>query len=226
MGMPGVLTRILGPRFGSTFTFASPDGGQGTAPGQVSAGTLRELYRIDNITLKTSIYGVAGSPIGASLSPRMQNTAFSAAGMDAVYLPLETADAMELRAVVERLNLRGLSITMPLKERVLPLLSFRDKTVEQMGACNTILRHSDGTLAGFNTDVAGILDPLERVMPLKDKRVLVLGAGGAARAAVFGLCERGAKVFLLNRTLARAEALAQWKPERMCNRAKHSPQPP
>jgi 3-dehydroquinate dehydratase/shikimate dehydrogenase len=208
MGMPGVPTRILGPRFGSAFTFASPDGGEGTAPGQVSATTLRELYRIDSVTPQTAIYGVAGSPIGASLSPRMQNTAFRAAGVDAVYLPLETADAKELHEVVERLNMRGLSITMPLKEQVLSLLTFRDKTVEQMGACNTLLRHAVGKLAGFNTDVAGILDPLERVTSLSGKRVLVLGAGGAARAAVFGLRERGADVFLLNRTTARAEALA------------------
>ena len=208
MGMPGVLTRVLGPRFGSAFTFASPDVGGGTAPGQVSVSTLRELYRIDSITAQTAIYGVAGLPIGASLSPRMQNTAFRAAGLDAVYLPLETADADDLHTVIERLNMRGLSITMPLKERVLTLLACRDTTVEQMGACNTLLRHPDGALAGFNTDVAGIIDPLERVMPLKGKRVLVLGAGGAARAAVYGLRGRGAEVFLLNRTAARAEALA------------------
>jgi 3-dehydroquinate dehydratase/shikimate dehydrogenase len=208
MGLPGVPTRVLGPRFGSAFTFASPDAGEGTAPGQVSASTLREIYRIDSITPQTAIYGVAGSPIGASLSPRMQNTAFRSAGIDAVYLPFETADAKELHEVVERLNMRGLSITMPLKEQVLTLLTFRAKTVEQMGACNTLLRHADRKLAGFNTDVAGILDPLERVTPLEGKRVLVLGAGGAGRAAVFGLRERGAEVFLLNRTTARAKALA------------------
>lgn len=209
MGMPGVLTRVLGPRFGSTFTFAAPDTGEGTAPGQMTASTLKELYRIDRITPQTAIYGVAGSPIGASLSPRMQNAAFRATGTDAVYLPLETAGADELHAVIERLNMRGLSITMPLKERVLPLLAFRDKTVEQMGACNTLLRHPDGSIAGFNTDVAGIVDPLERATSLHGKRVLVLGSGGAARAAVFGLRERGAAVFLLNRTVARAEALAR-----------------
>ena len=208
MGMPGVLTRVLGPRFGSVFTFAAPDTGKGTAPGQVSVSTLRELYRIDSITPQTAIYGVAGSPIGASLSPRMQNTAFRASAVDAVYLPLETADADELHAVVERLDMRGLSITMPLKERVMRNLSYRDKTVEKMGACNTILRHRDGKLAGFNTDVAGIIDPLERATTLHGKRVLVLGAGGAARAAAFGLRDRGAEVYLLNRTVARAEALA------------------
>ena len=208
MGMCGVFTRVLGPRFGSVFTFASPDTGQGTAPGQVNAAVLRDLYRIGSITPRTQIYAVAGSPIGGSLSPLMHNTAFRSAGIDAVYLPLETADAAELREVMEALDLRGLSVTMPLKETVLPLLLRRDETVEQMGACNTLLRHADGNLAGFNTDVEGIVGPLQREEPLRGKRVLILGAGGAARAAVFGLRDRGAEVFLLNRTAARAEALA------------------
>lgn len=209
MGQPGILTRVLGPRFGSAFTFAAPDGGSGTAPGQVSVSDLRDLYRIDHITAETAIYAVAGSPIGASLSPRMHNTALRVAGMDAVYLPLETADAQELRGVIDRLGIRGLSITMPLKETVLPLLKSRSPEVDAMGACNTLLLRDDGNLSGFNTDVAGIVGPLEQRLSLHGKRVLVLGAGGAARAAVFGLRERGTEVYLLNRTAARAEELAR-----------------
>ena len=208
MGFKGTLTRVLGPRFGGLFTFASADGHGGTAPGQVSLTTLRDLYRIEAITSKTAIYAVAGEPITGSMSPRMQNTAFAGAKLDAVYLPLETSDATELSEVVERLDIRGLSITMPLKEAVMPLLSFQDRSVEQAGACNTLLRHPDGRLSGYNTDIAGIVGPLSRHVRLDGARVLVLGAGGAARAAVYGLVERGAKVFLLNRTAERAERLA------------------
>jgi 3-dehydroquinate dehydratase/shikimate dehydrogenase len=208
MGFKGVVTRVLGPRFGSVFTFASPDGDAGTAPGQISVSILRDLYRIDHITPRTAIYAVSGAPITGSMSPRMHNTALASAGMDAVYLPLESTDPEELREVIDRLNVRGLSITMPLKETVLPLLSRRERAVEQMAACNTLLRYDDGKLAGFNTDVGGIVGPLERKIPLQGARVLVLGAGGAARAAVFGLVDRGAHVFLLNRTTERAEALA------------------
>lgn len=208
MGLPGVLTRVLGPRFGSAFTFASPDGGSGTAPGQIGIGDLRDLYRIESISAQTAIYAVAGSPIGASLSPRMHNTALRKSGVDAVYLPLETADAQELQAVIQRLAIRGLSVTMPLKETVLPLLTWRSPEVDAMRACNTLLRVDDGTLSGFNTDVAGIVGPLEQRLSLKGKQVLVLGAGGAARAAVFGLRERGAEVYLLNRTAVRAATLA------------------
>ena len=208
MGFKGVMTRVLGPRFGSLFTFASADGHGGTAPGQIGVSTLRDLYRVESITPQTAIYAVAGEPITGSMSPRMHNTAFTDTGVDAVYLPLETSDVDELREVIERLEVRGLSITMPLKEAVLPLLAFRDRSVEQMAACNTLLRHRDGGLAGFNTDVAGIVEPLARRLALHGARVLVLGAGGAARAAVYGLSDRGANVFLLNRTAERAEVLA------------------
>jgi 3-dehydroquinate dehydratase / shikimate dehydrogenase len=207
MGFKGMLTRVLGPRFGSAFTFASANGSEGTAPGQVSVQTLRELYRIDAITATTTIYGVAGQPIAGSKSPLMHNTAFAATDTDAVYLPLETADATELMDVVEQLEVRGLSITMPLKEAVLPLLTYTDDTVRAMGACNTILRYADGALAGFNTDIGGIVAPLQRHVELKGARVLVLGAGGAARAAVFGLVHKGAQVWVLNRTVSKAETL-------------------
>jgi 3-dehydroquinate dehydratase/shikimate dehydrogenase len=208
MGFKGMMTRVLGPRFGSVFTFASAEGHGGTAPGQVSLSVLRDLYRVENISSKTAIYAVAGEPITGSMSPRMHNTALADAGIDAVYLPLETSHPEELHEVVARLDIRGLSITMPLKEAVLPLLAFHDRTVEQAGACNTLLRHRDGKLAGFNTDVGGVVGPLARRITLDGARVLVLGAGGAARAAVFGLKERGAEVWLLNRTPSRAELLA------------------
>ena len=208
MGFRGTLTRVLGPRFGSAFTFASPEGNGGTAPGQVSIRTLRGLYRINAITPETALYAVTGQPITGSLSPRMHNTAFREACMDAVYVPLETDDAEELREVIERLNVRGLSVTMPLKETILPLLTTSSEAVQQMKSCNTILR-SGGSFAGHNTDVPGITGPLERVIILRGARVLILGAGGAARAAVFGLRDAGATVFLTNRTAARAETLAR-----------------
>ncbi len=208
MGMKGVLTRVLGPRFGSAFTFAAPDTGEGTAPGQMSVSTLRALYRVDNITPDTTVYAVAGDPIAGSKSPQMHNTALACTELDAVYLPLETGDAQELLAVMERLRIHGLSITMPLKERVVPLLTHADDTVTAMGACNTILRHHDAALAGFNTDIAGIVGPLSRRLSLAGADVLVLGAGGAARAAIYGLKQQGAHVSILNRTAAKADALA------------------
>jgi 3-dehydroquinate dehydratase/shikimate dehydrogenase len=98
---------------------------------------------------------------------------------------------------------------MPLKQEVLSHLERTDPLSARIGACNTVLRAQDGKLYGFNTDVAGITGPLEKRMPLSGARVLVLGAGGAARAAVFGLREKGASVFILNRTAETAQKLAR-----------------
>ncbi|SDE87339.1 shikimate dehydrogenase [Terriglobus roseus] len=207
MGFRGTLTRVLGPRFGSLFTFASPEGNAGTAPGQVSISTLQELYRAESITPETAIYAVAGLPITGSLSPCMHNTAFRTAKRNAVYIPLETDIPAELLAVVDRLNIRGLSVTMPLKETILPHLAISDTAVQQMQTSNTLVKTTEG-FAGYNTDVPGIVGPLQRVLPLEGAKILILGAGGAARAAVFGLRDAGAHVYLLNRTHARAEALA------------------
>jgi 3-dehydroquinate dehydratase/shikimate dehydrogenase len=207
MGFRGTLTRVLGPRFGSLFTFASPEGNAGTAPGQVSLSTLQNLYRAESITAETAIYAVAGQPITGSLSPRMHNTAFREAKLDAVYLPLETDAPAELLAVVDRLKIRGLSITMPLKETILPHLAISDSAVQQMQTCNTLVRTPEG-FAGYNTDVPGIVGPLQRAIPLSGAKILILGAGGAARAAVFGLRDASAHVYLINRTYTRAEALA------------------
>ena len=209
MGSHGVVTRLLGPRFGSLFTFAAATAGEETAPGQVAARTLNELYRLDSIEAGTRIYGVAGSPIGSSLSPLMLNTALRRETVNAVYLALETDKVKDLLHAIEKIPLHGLSITMPLKQEVLPHLEKTDPFSARIGACNTIIRAQDGKLYGFNTDVGGIVGPLERRLLLRNAKVLVLGAGGAARAAVFGLKDKGAEVFILNRTPEKAQKLAR-----------------
>ncbi len=97
---------------------------------------------------------------------------------------------------------------MPLKQEILPSLARMDDLSTRIGACNTIVRGPDGRLFGFNTDVSAVIGPLERRLSLRGARVLVLGAGGAARAAVFGLKEKGAEVYILNRTQESAKELA------------------
>ncbi|MBS1814391.1 MAG: shikimate dehydrogenase [Acidobacteria bacterium] len=218
MGNCGLLSRVLGPRFGSLFTFASATAGEETAPGQVSARMLNELYRIDSIEAATRIYGVAGSPIVHSLSPLMLNTAFRRETVNAVYVALESGNVKDLLKVVDRLPIHGVSVTMPLKEQVLPFLEKTDPLSAKIGACNTLVRGEDGKLYGFNTDVGGIVGPLERRVPLRGAKVLVLGAGGAARAAVFGLKERGCDVAVLNRTSNKAQKLARQANARVMRR--------
>ncbi len=209
MGEEGLASRVLGPREGAAFTFASLEDGSETAPGQVSAHTLRTLYRIDKIDQETRIFGVAGNPIAHSLSPLMHNTAFRNAKVNAVLLPLKVRALSDFLALLVELPMSGAAVTMPLKREVMPHLAHMDPLTKRIGACNTIRVAADGKLYGFNTDVAGVIRPLENRMQLKGARAAVLGAGGAARAAVFGLADRGAEVFVVNRTHEHAVALAK-----------------
>ena len=111
--------------------------------------------------------------------------------------------------MVRELPLGGVAVTMPLKQEVLPHLANMDPLTARIGACNTLRTGADGKLYGFNTDVAGVVRPLEKRLRLRGARIAVLGAGGAARAAVFGLVEQGAEVFVVNRTHEKAVALAR-----------------
>jgi 3-dehydroquinate dehydratase / shikimate dehydrogenase len=209
MGEEGLPSRILGPREGSVFTFASLANGEETAPGQVTARTLRTLYRPEKLSSSTRIFGVAGNPIAHSLSPLMQNTAFRRAGVDAILMPLKVRALADLLTFAIELPLSGLAVTMPLKQEILPRLAQMDSLVERIGACNTVRIGADGKLFGYNTDVAGVVRPLERRMSLKGARIALLGAGGAARAAAFGLAQEGAEVFIVNRTRENAIKLAR-----------------
>jgi len=209
MGEPGIISRVLGLRAGSAFTFAAANVGEETAPGQIAARTLIETYRVDQVDAATKVYGVAGNPIRSSLSPLMMNTAFRRETVNAVYLALQTSKVDDLFKLAREIPIQGFSVTMPLKEDIIPLLERTDPLSTKIGAVNTVLRAQDGKFYGFNTDVAGIVGPLERRLSLKGAKVLVLGAGGAARAAVFGCRDKGAEVWILNRTPETAQKLAR-----------------
>jgi 3-dehydroquinate dehydratase / shikimate dehydrogenase len=170
---------------------------------------LIETYRIDQVDAAKKVYGVAGNPIKSSLSPVMMNTAFRRETVNAVYLALQATKIADLLKLVQEIPIQGLSVTMPLKQEIMAHLEKTDPLSAKIGACNTVLRAQDGKLYGFNTDVAGIIGPLEKRMSLRGAKALVLGAGGAARAAVFGLRDKGAEVFILNRTPETAAKLAK-----------------
>ncbi len=218
MGEQGVISRVLSVRAGSQFTFASVHPGEETAPGQMTARTLRETFRIDQVDAATRVYGVAGDPVAHSLSPAMLNTAFRRENVNGVYLALHAKSLDDLLACVRDIPIAGLSITMPYKEQMLKHLDKSDPWTTKVGACNTLVRGQDGKLFGFNTDVNGVVRPLEIRMRLQGAKVLVLGAGGAARAAVFGLKERGADVSILNRTAGPAQKLAKQARAKVINR--------
>jgi len=209
MGEQGVISRVLGLRAGSVFTFAAAHAGEETGPGQIEARTLRETWRIDHIDASTKVYGVAGNPVRHSLSPLMHNIAFRRETVNGVFLPLQTTRINDLLTLTRDVPLQGLAITMPFKTEILKHLARTDLLSQKIGACNTVVRAQDGNLYGFNTDVAAVVRPLERRLPLRGAKILVLGAGGAGRAAVFGLVERGAEVFVWNRTAETAKKLAR-----------------
>jgi 3-dehydroquinate dehydratase/shikimate dehydrogenase len=209
MGEQGIISRVLGVRAGSIFTFGAATRGEETAPGQVPAAELRDTYRIEMVDAATQVYGVAGDPVSHSMSPIMMNTAFRRETVNAVYLALHAKTLKDLLACVNDIPLRGLSITMPYKQDIVEVLSNSDALTRQIGACNTVVRAQDGKLYGFNTDVAGVVVPLEQRMTLQGAKVLIVGAGGVARAAAFGLKSKGAEVFITNRTTEHGQTLAR-----------------
>jgi 3-dehydroquinate dehydratase/shikimate dehydrogenase len=219
MSEQGLISRVLTVRAGSVFTFASFSAGEETAPGQISTQELRSIYRIEQVDAATRVYGVAGDPIAHSLSPIIMNTALRRENVNAVYLPLHAKTLKDLLHCVREIPLHGLSITMPYKEAILEHLDNTDSHTAKIGACNTVVRGQDGKLYGFNTDTAGVVRPIEQRMAIENLKVLVLGAGGAARAAVFGLKERGAEVSILNRSLPAAQKLARQAKARTIKRA-------
>jgi 3-dehydroquinate dehydratase/shikimate dehydrogenase len=209
MGEQGIISRVLGLRAGSVWTFAAASPGEETAPGMITAKLLRDVYRIEQVDAATKVYGVAGDPVSHSLSPQMMNAGFRRENVNAVYLALHAKTLPDLLKCVHEIPIHGLSVTMPYKQQIVEHLDNSDALTQKTGACNTVVRAQDGKLYGFNTDVAGIVQPVEQRLNLNGAPVLVLGAGGAARAAVFGLKARGAEVYILNRTAAPAQKLAR-----------------
>ncbi|MFN0139543.1 MAG: type I 3-dehydroquinate dehydratase, partial [Pyrinomonadaceae bacterium] len=186
MGEAGKWTRILGLAHGAYMTYASLDEGDETADGQITAKDLIEVYRVKELDKDTEVYGVIGDPVSSSLSPYMQNAAFAANKMNAVFLPLIVKDLEEfIRRMVMpatrevELNFAGFSVTMPHKQTIIKHLDEIDTTAEKIGAVNTV-KIERGKLTGYNTDAHGFITPLKaRFGDLKGARVAIFGAGGA-----------------------------------------------
>ena len=224
MGAEGVPSRVLAKKFGALLTFAALDESTNTAPGQVTIDALKRRYRWDQLGPETSVYGVIGWPIGHSLSPAIHNAGFDTIGFDGVYLPLPIQPSYERFAAVmdawieaPDLDFRGASVTIPHKENLLRYVRQRGGHIEpladRIGAANTLTRRQDGSLYVSNTDYAGALDAVCESLSigrndLAGRRVAVVGAGGAARAVAAGFASYGATVVVYNRTLEKAQKLA------------------
>lgn len=162
---------------------------------------------------ETGLLGVIGDPVHHSLSPAMHNLACAALGLNCRYLPFHVTPENLKKAVqgLRAIGVKGFNATIPHKEKLVPLMDALDPVAEQIGAVNTVVVETDGRMTGYNTDAYGFMTALREVFsdPLEPFPVVVLGAGGAARGVLAGLAQLGARsICLVNRTVARAEALA------------------
>jgi len=205
MGELGEYSRIIGPSRGSFLTYASPEKGRESAPGQLTAKDLAEVYRIDQIQPDTKVYGVIGFPIRHSLSPHLHNACFQYFGMNARYLPLAVPDLSDLSTRLKWFT--GLSVTIPHKVSILKYTDFQDETVRATGAANTLVIRKDRVEA-YNTDLAGVFGALRKPLDEGIGRVTLLGTGGAARAAAVVLRQFHCQVNVLARDLEKARVFA------------------
>jgi 3-dehydroquinate dehydratase/shikimate dehydrogenase len=207
MGEIGAPLRVLALREGSALGYASM--GAASVPGQLSLQEMRDLYRAGELNRHTRVYGVIGNPVAHSLSPLIHNRAFRHKKLNAVFLPFLVADLRDFLHAAGPLGIRGFSVTLPHKQRILEHLDECDPLAARIGAVNTVVVRAGGKLYGCNTDYVGVLRALESKMALRGSRVLVYGAGGAARAVAFALAQGGSVVCICARRPQRAQALAR-----------------
>ncbi len=213
MGEEGIATRVLAPKFGGYLSFASQGAGKNSAPGQIEWRDMIGMYRFKQINAATGIYGVMADPVSHSMSPAIHNAAFASRDINAVYLPLKVKDPAQFLDSFQPLGVEGLSVTIPHKTAVIPLMDELDDLAARVGALNTV-NISDGRRFGYNTDVAAALGVLGEAVKkrrngdLSRCSILLIGAGGTARALACGLSGSIRSLVIANRTVSRAEELA------------------
>jgi len=205
MGEYGEITRILGPVFSTFIDYTYVE--EPTALGQLSFKELIEIYHYNTLTPSTKLYGVIGDPVDKTLSYHAHNAVNAQWNSVYVKMRIKKEELFSFFQLAKKCNFSGLSVTMPLKEAVLPFLDV-DDDAKKIGAVNTIKFQWEKIL-GYHTDGKGALDALEEKTKVKGKKIIILGAGGAARAIIFEALKRGANVTILNRTKGKAQMLAE-----------------
>ncbi len=157
---------------------------------------------------QTKIFGILGRPVAHSLSPVMHNAAFRHLGINAAYVAFPVTDLAQAVSGLRGLGIGGVSVTIPFKEEIIPLLDELDPQAARIGAVNTVVNR-DGRLTGYNTDWLGAMTALTAKVSLKGRHVLILGAGGASRAIAYGIIQAGGRVSLTDVDQARAAALVK-----------------
>ncbi len=211
MGVQGQISRILAPIFGSKLTYAALEQEQQTAPGQLTIHDMNELYSFPSLHSQTKLYGLIGDPVEQSISAITHNHLIRTRNLEAVYVKMQVkpSELPEFVQLAKKLHFNGLSVTMPLKEAILPFLDEIDPQAEKIGAVNTLVFEKNGNIKGYNTDAPGALNALEAMSAVKGKQIILIGAGGAAKAIAYEAFRRGANVTILNRSVDKAHHLAR-----------------
>jgi 3-dehydroquinate dehydratase/shikimate dehydrogenase len=219
MGEIGTPSRVLAGRLGGAFAYAAFNKERGVAPGILSFDELKNLYHYEQVNVQTAFFGVVGDPVAHSLGPQIHNRAFKELGVNAVYLPFRVPRG-QLPNLVQRYDpdvVKGYSVTIPHKETAASLAAVQDEPVRLTQAANTLVHSAEGWKA-FNTDYQAVIDTLtanlpahvpQQSNPLLSRTVLILGAGGIARAVAHALQREGAVVIIANRTPDRGHRLAE-----------------
>jgi 3-dehydroquinate dehydratase / shikimate dehydrogenase len=210
-GEYGFCTRVLAERLGSMLVYANAIGNEQGMRGQLEPRQLLETYRTREYSADWDLFGiVGGASVIHSLSPSIHNKGFAALGLRSLYLPFPSDGIDAFIGFAERLGIKGVSVTIPFKEQILPLLMRRSPEVEAIGACNTAIREGTGWV-GYNTDWYGFSTDVRKFLGTDDLsgvRATILGAGGAARAVAYALKKLGAKACVVNRSMSKAKHLA------------------
>ena len=201
MGALGAVTRIRQGILGNEFSFGYV--GEPTAPGQLS---VDEMLRLGDGCM---LLGVLGNPLSKSRSPAMHNAALEEAGINGIYLPFETGDIDQIEEVMRIYDIRGMNVTIPYKTEIMDHLDRVDGDASAIGAVNTVV-NDGGVLTGYNTDVTGIGKALEVAgFDPEDRRILVMGSGGAARACAHFMIKHNADITVTGRNRVTGEELAK-----------------
>lgn len=207
MGERGMLSRILSIFWGSEAVYSSLFRSKETAPGQMFYGDMESSYRINKINLSTKVFGVIGNPLRHTLSPAIHNAAYKYMNLNYVCIPMKIDSPDEIFRHSKDINLAGIAVTSPFKEKVIPFLHDLDEDAKNIGAANTVII-KDKKLLGYNTDHSAFIYDFTKCVDLRSERIAVLGDGGAALAACYALYKERADFQIFSRKEEKGRELA------------------
>jgi 3-dehydroquinate dehydratase/shikimate dehydrogenase len=206
MGEYGQISRILTRKFGGALMYASPDPATSTAPGQLCIDDLKNVFHVHTLNKSTRVFGLVGNPVKQSKGIHFHNSVFQEKGANAIYVNFLTDNLSEF--INEYRDLfRGLSITMPFKKEIVPMLGEIDGGASRLGVVNTVIKKRN-KLKGYNLDYIAVEMLLKKIKGIKNKRSIVLGTGGVAKTMAAAALSLGSPTTIAGRSLEKARNLA------------------